>query len=188
MAFNPLDWFRSSAAGAPAEPRKQFVAGLVVWVLAWLIVWWIQDQRAKLSVEYAARRAAQKDINAKTIERNTPIIDVDKLPDAAREVVGGDTTSTSLGLWGLLIAVGLFWGGGLLIFRALTGWGFFLSWLRRCETVEQLAFVSAVVLTVSAIVLHWIWNLVEAWMLAAVVAMLILGSAFGWKLPGKKQL
>ena len=30
MAYNPLDWFRPSVAGEPAEIRKQFVAGLVV--------------------------------------------------------------------------------------------------------------------------------------------------------------
>ncbi|GDY09549.1 MAG: hypothetical protein DWI21_03110 [Planctomycetota bacterium] len=145
MAFNPLDWFRPSVAGAPAEPRKQFVAGLVVWVLAWLTVWWI-------------------------------------------DVLGVESSRASMVSWlGTFVAFGLFWGGGLLVFRPLTGWGFFLSWLRRCETVERLALVSAATLTFSAVVLHWIWNLVDAWMLAAVVAALVLASAFGWKLPGKKQ-
>lgn len=182
MAFNPLDWFRPSVAGAPAEPRKQFVAGLVVWVLAWLTVWWIQDERAEMSSTLSARQASAQKVFT---EHSS---DPSQTPAKVREVLGIESSKASAVSWaGTFLAMGLFWGGGLLIFRPLTGWGFFLSWLRRCETVERLALVSAAALTLSAVVLHWIWNLVDAWMLAAVVAALVLASAFGWKLPGKKQ-
>ena len=182
MAFNPLDWFRPSVAGEPAEPRKQFVAGLVVWVLAWLVVWWIQDKRTEMSAAFSEQQAAaQKRIAEQPSNPNQTTAKV-------KEVSGVKSSTASTVSWlGTFLAMGLFWGGGLLIFRPLTGWGFFLSWLRRCQTVERLALVSAAALTLSAIVLHWIWNLVEAWMLAAVVAALILGSAFGWKLPRRKQ-
>ena len=165
MAFNPLDWFRPSVAGAPAEPRRQFVAGLVVWVLAWLVVWWIQDQRVAFASTLTARQAA---VQKASTEQSSEMLE--KMKEGL----------------GTFVALGLFWGGGLLVFRPLTGWGFFLSWLRRCETVERLALVSAGTLTLSAVVLHWIWNLVDAWMLAAVVAAWVVASAFGWKLPGKK--
>lgn len=182
MAFNPLDWFRPSVAGAPAEPRKQFVAGLVVWVLAWLVVWWIQDQRAVFSSTLTARQASVQKVFT---EKSS---DPQQLPEKVKEVLGVEASRASPVSWiGTIVALGLFWGGGLLVFRPLTGWGFCLSWLRRWETVERLALISAAILTISAIVLHWIWNLVDAWMLAAVVAALVLASAFGWKLPGKKQ-
>ena len=182
MAFNPLDWFRPSVAGAPAEPRKQFVAGLVVWVLAWLVVWWIQDQRVAFSSTLTARQASVQKVFT---EQSS---DPKQMPEKVKAVVGAESSRASTVSWlGTFVALGLFWGGGLLVFRPLTGWGFFLSWLRRCETVERLALVSAATLTFSAVVLHWIWNLVDAWMLAAVVAALVLASAFGWKLPGKKQ-
>ncbi len=182
MAFNPLDWFRPSVAGEPAEPRKQFVAGLVVWVLAWLVVWWIQDKRAEMSASFSAQQAAAPKVVADQSSN------ANQTTGKVKEVSGAKSSTASTVSWlGTFLAMGLFWGGGLLIFRPLTGWGFFLSWLRRCQTVERLALVSAAALTLSAIVLHWIWNLVEAWMLAAVVAALILGSAFGWKLPGRKQ-
>lgn len=182
MAFNPLDWFRPSVAGEPAEPRKQFVAGLVVWVLAWLVVWWIQDKRAEFSSTLSARQASAQKVF--TEHSSDPA----QLPAKVGEVLGAESSKASTASWlGTIVALGLFWGGGLLVFRPLTGWGFFLPWLRRCETVERLALVSAAALTLSAIVLHWIWNLVDAWMLAALVAVLVLGSAFGWKLPGEKQ-
>ena len=183
MAFNPLDWFRSSAAGAPAEPRKQFVAGLVVWVLAWLVVWWIQDKRVAMSVALSSRQAETQ--KAIVLQPLTSSQTAKKVDDVAEE----DSSKASTVSWlGTFLAMGLFWGGGLLIYRPLTGWGFFLSWLRRCQTVERLALISAAALTLSAIVLHWMWSIIDAWMLAAVVAALILASAFGWKLPGKKQL
>lgn len=182
MAFNPLDWFRPAVAGEPAEPRKQFVAGLVVWVLAWLTVWWIQDKRAEMSSGLSAR---QESVRKVFTEHSS---DPGQMPAKVREVLGSEpATSSALSWAGTIIALGLFWGGGLLIFRPLTGWGFCLPWLRRCETVERLALVAAAALTLSAIVLHWIWNLVDAWMLAAVIAALVLASAFGWRLPGKKQ-
>lgn len=183
MAFNPLDWFRPSVAGAPTEPRKQFVAGLVVWGLAWLVVWWIQDQRVAFASTLSARRAS---VQKNFTEHST---DPDQMPAKVRKALGAQSSTASNVRWsGTIVAIGLFWGGGLLVFRPLTGWGFFLSWLRRCETVERLALVSAATLTLSAVVLHWVWNLVDAWMLAAVLAALVLASAFGWKLPGKKQL
>ncbi len=183
MAFNPLDWFRPSVAGEPADPRKQAVAGLVVWVLAWLTVWWIQDQRAEFSSTLTARQASAQKIFT---EHSS---DPKQTSAKVSEVLGNQSSRQSLLSWaGTILTMGLFWGGGLLIFRSLTGWGFFMSWLRRCETVERLALVSAATLTLSAIVLHWIWNLVDAWMLAALVAALVLASAFGWKLPGKKPL
>lgn len=182
MAFNPLDWFRPSVAGEPAEPRKQFVAGLVVWVLAWLTIWWIQDKRAEMSSNLSAR---QKSVQKIFTEHSS---DPAQTPAKVREVLGIEDSKGSVVSWiGTFVAMGLFWGGGLLVFRPLTGWGSFLPWLRRCETVERLALVSAAALTLSAIVLHWIWNLVDAWMLAAVIAALVLASAFGWKLPGKKE-
>lgn len=182
MAFNPLDWFRPSVAGEPAEPRKQFVAGLVVWGLAWLVVWWIQDQRAAFSSTMTARQASVQKVF--TEQSSDPKL----MPEKVKEMLGAESSRASTVSWlGTFMAFGLFWGGGLLVFRPLTGWGFFLSWLRRCETVERLALVSAATLTISAVVLHWIWSLVDAWMLAAVVAALVLASAFGWKLPGKKQ-
>lgn len=183
MAYNPLDWFRPSVAGAPAEPRKQFVAGLVVWVLAWLVVWWIQDQRAEFSSTLTTGQASAQKVFT---EHSS---DPKQTPAKVREVLGTQSSRQSIVSWvGTFVALGLFWGGGLLVFRALIGWGFFLAWLRRCKTVERLALVSAATLTISAVALHWIWNLVEAWMLAALVAALVLASAFGWKLPGKKQL
>ena len=183
MAFNPLDWFRSSAAGETAEPRKQFVAGLVVWVLAWLVVWWIQDKRVAMSAALSARQAAGQ----KVIAEQPSVLN--QTAAKVNDVLGADSSKASTISWlGTFLAMGLFWGGGLLIYRPLTGWGFFLSWLRRCQTVERLALISAASLTLSAIVLHWMWSIIDAWMLAAVVAALILASAFGWKLPGKKQL
>ena len=183
MAFNPLDWFRPSVAGETAEPRKQFVAGLVVWVLAWLVVWWVQDKRVAMSAAHSARQAAVQ----KMIVEQPGV--ANQTPAKVDVVWKAQSSNASIVGWvGTFMAMGLFWGGGLLIYRPLTGWGFVLSWLRRCETVERMALVSAAVLTLSAIMLHWIWNLFEAWMLAALVAALILASAFGWKLPGKKQL
>ena len=183
MSFNPLDWFRPSVAGETAEPRKQFVAGLVVWVLAWLVVWWVQDKRVAMSAAHSARQAAVQ----KMIVEQPGV--ANQTPAKVDVVWKAQSSNASIVGWvGTFMAMGLFWGGGLLIYRPLTGWGFVLSWLRRCESVERLALVSAAVLTLSAIMLHWIWNLFEAWMLAALVAALILASAFGWKLPGKKQL
>ena len=183
MAFNPLDWFRPSVAGETAEPRKQFVAGLVVWVLAWLVVWWVQDKRVAMSAAHSARQAAVQ----KMIVEQPGV--ANQTPAKVDVVWKAQSSNASIVGWvGTFMAMGLFWGGGFLIYRPLTGWGFVLSWLRRCESVERLALVSAAVLTLSAIMLHWIWNLFEAWMLAALVAALILASAFGWKLPGKKQL
>jgi hypothetical protein len=183
MAFNPLDWFRTPAGGAPLEPRRQFIAGLIVWVLAWLVVWWNQDARATVAARLTpSQSSAQKDF----IEHfAAPKQTLEKGP----QVLGIENSATaSIVNWlGTFIGVGLFWGGGLLIFRPLTGWGVCLTWLRRCATVERLALVSAVVLTLTAIVLHWFWSHIHAWMLAAAAAAVVLALAFGWKLPGKKQ-
>lgn len=183
MAFNPLDWFRPSVAGAPAEPRKQFLAGLVVWVLAWLVVWWNQDVRAASAVRLtSAQASAQKVFTEQSA-------DPKDTPAKVKEALGIETgrTGTLISWLGTLIGLGLFWGGGLLIFRPLTGWGLCLPWLRRFETVERLSLISAAALTLAAIVLHWFWSHIHAWMLAAAVALVVLALGFGWKLPGKKQ-
>ena len=154
-----------------------------MWVLAWLVVWWIQDKRVAMSVALSSRQAETQ--KAIVLQPLTSSQTAKKVDDVAEE----DSSKASTVSWlGTFLAMGLFWGGGLLIYRPLTGWGFFLSWLRRCQTVERLALISAAALTLSAIVLHWMWSIIDAWMLAAVVAALILASAFGWKLPGKKQL
>ena len=149
MAFNPLDWFRAPPDGAPPEPRKQFAAGVVVWVLAWFVVWWSRDLDASAT--------------------------------------GAKGLSPGVSWLGVLIGMGLFWGGSLLVFRSVTVWGYFLSLVRRCGTVERLAFVVAAALTLSAMLLHWVQSRNLHWLLAAVAALLVLASAFGWKLPGKKQ-
>jgi hypothetical protein len=183
MAFNPLDWFRPSVAGAPAEPRKQFLAGLVVWVLAWLVVWWNQDVRAASSERLSPSQSAAQRVFT---EHSS---DPQHTPTKVKEVLGieGSSSGTLASWLGTCIGLGLFWGGGILIFRPLTTWGFCLPWLHRCETVERLALVSAAALTLAAVVLHWFWWHIHAWMLAAVVALVVLAVAFGWKLPGKKQ-
>ena len=182
MAFNPLDWFRPSVAGEPAEPRKQLLAGLVVWLLAWWAVWEILDKRTEVAATLSARQASVQ----KVFTEHSA--DPQQMPVKVREVLGAPSTTSNGASWlGMILVLGLFWGGGLLVFRPLTGWGFFSSWLRRCETVERLALVSAVTLTLSAIVLHWVWNIFDLWMLLAVMAALVLASAFGWKLPGRKQ-
>ncbi len=182
MAFQPLDWFRNNANGTPLEPRRQFLAGLIVWVLAWLVVWWNQDVRVALSVRATSNQSVPQSSGDPT---NT-------LPEAAskaQQVLGIKTSSSDAAItWlGTFIGLGLFWGGGLLIYRPLTGWGFCLSWLRRFHTIERLSLVSATVLTLSAIVLHWFWSHIHAWMVAAAVAIVVLAFAFGWKLPGKKE-
>lgn len=182
MAFNPLDWFRPSVAGEPAEPRKQLLAGLVVWLLAWWAVWEILDKRTELAATLSARQASVQ----KVFTEHSA--DPKQMPAKVSQVLGAtSTTSNDVSWLGMILVLGLFWGGGLLVFRPLTGWGFFLSWLRRCETVERLSLVSAIMLTLSAVVLHWVWNIFDLWMLLAVMAALVLASAFGWKLPGKKQ-
>ena len=185
MALNPLDWFRTHADGAPSEPRRQFMAGLIVWVLAWLVVWWNQDARATVS---APLKSSQSSAQKVFTEQSS---DPQQMPVKVQQVLGIENSasaSASFVNWlGTFIGLGLFWAGGLLIFRPLTGWGVCLTWLRRCATVERLALVSAVTLTLSAIVLHWFWSHIHAWMVAAAVAGVVLALAFGWKLPGKKQ-
>jgi len=149
MAYNFLDWFRAPPNGAPAEPRKQFAAGAVVWVLAWFVVWWSQDANSSSIISLGL--------------------------------------NSIVSVMGILIGLGLFWGGGLLIFRSVTTWGYFLSWLRRWETVERLAMVAAGALTLSAILLHWIQSRNLHWLVAAVAALFVLHLAFGWKLPRKNN-
>ena len=141
MIFDPLKWFRAETTGTRREPLKKLAAGLVVWLLAGLVVWWNQDTHASV---YAR-------------------------------------------LVGTLIGLGLFGGGGVLVLRPLTAWGLFQPWLLRCGTVERLALVTAAVLTLLTIAAHWLSSIVQAWMLAALIGLLVLASAFGWKLPGAKR-
>ena len=161
------------------------MAGLIVWVLAWLVVWWNQDARATVS---APLKSSQSSAQKVFTEQSS---DPQQMPEKVQQVLGIENSasaSASFVNWlGTFIGLGLFWAGGLLIFRPLTGWGVCLTWLRRCATVERLALVSAVTLTLSAIVLHWFWSHIHAWMVAAAVAGVVLALAFGWKLPGKKQ-
>ena len=42
-------------------------------------------------------------------------------------------------------------------------------------------------MTLLVIVSHWLYSFIEAWMLAALIGLLVLASAFGWKLPGVKR-
>lgn len=182
MAFQPLDWFRNNANGTPLEPRRQFLAGLIVWVLAWLVVWWNQDVRAGINVRTTSSQSVPQ-------SSNEPTPTLTEEAAKTQQVSGLKTGSQGVAIsWlGTAIGLGLFWGGGLLIYRPLTGWGFCLPWLRRFNTIERLSLVSAAVLTLSAIVLHWFWSHIHAWMVAAAVAIVVLALAFGWKLPGKKQ-
>jgi hypothetical protein len=95
-----------------------------------------------------------------------------------------EKTVTSVLNWlGTLVGLGLFWGGSLLVIRPLTARGFFQSWLTRCGSVERLALVCAAALTLLTLVAHWMSSLLEAWMVAALIGLFVLASAFGWKLP-----
>lgn len=157
------------------------MAGLIVWVLAWLVVWWNQDARATLSMGAISSPSVSQNSTTSTTTQ----------PDATvkpQQNLGIKTGSSgAITSWlGTVIGLGLFWGGGLLIFRPLTGWGFCLPWLRRFNTIERLSLVIATVLTLFAIVLHWFWSHIDRWMVAAAVAIVVLALAFGWKLPGKK--
>ncbi|MFM9964668.1 MAG: hypothetical protein ACKV2Q_25975 [Planctomycetaceae bacterium] len=186
MTFHLWDWIRNNANGAPIEPRRQFLSGLIVWVLAWLVVWWSQD-----AVAVATAKATSTATSSRTAPQisATPAVTPTDSAEKAKQVapVTSGSSEAVLSWTGTFIGLGLFWGGGLLIYRPLTGWGLFLSWLRRFETIERLALVSALSLTSSAVVLHWFWSHIHAWMVAAVAAFLVLSAAFGWKLPGKKE-
>ncbi len=158
------------------------MAGLIVWVLAWLVVWWNQDARATQSAQANSSQSVSQNSTESTAT----------LPDATAKTqqdlgIKTGSSGTIISWLGTFIGLGLFWGGGLLIFRPLTGWGLCLPWLRRFYTIERLALVSATVLTLMAIVLHWFWSHIDRWMVAAAVAIVVLALAFGWKLPGKKQ-
>ncbi len=182
MALNPLDWFRTHVDGAPSEPRRQFIAGLIVWVLAWLVVWWNQDARATLSMAAISSQTVPQNSTKPTSTQ--PDVTVKPQQDLGIKTGSSGVITNWLGTF---IGLGLFWGGGLLIFRRLTGWGFCLPWLRRFDTIERLSLVSATSLTLFAIVLHWFWSHIDRWMVAAAVAIVVLALAFGWKLPGKKK-
>jgi len=182
MAFHPRDWFRNNDSGTPIEPRRQFIAGLIVWVLAWMVVWWNEDARAALSLRATTGQSGSQISADPETSQSGPPANVKQ--DSGSEFRSSERIISWLGT---VIGFGLFWGGGLLIFRPLTGWGICLPWLRRFSTVERLALVSAASLTISAIVLHWFWSHIHAWMLAAAVAVVVLALAFGWKLPGKKS-
>ena len=152
-------------------------------MLAWMVVWWNQDVRAAVS-------AAQVAIQLAPPKSSPEILNAKDVATAKTQKAFGieiPSTASIISWLGTFIGLGLFWAGGLLVFRPLTGWGFCLPWLRRCDTVERLSVVSAATLTFSAIVLHWFWSHIHAWMFAAVIALFVLAWAFGWKLPGKKQ-
>lgn len=176
---NPLEWFRAEASGTNREPLKKLAAGLVVWALAWLVVWWNQDAQATAQAQFTARQKASMVVFT---EQSS---DPKNAPKKAQEAVGISPSRSSLLSWlGTAVGMGLFWGGGILVFRSLTKWAFVQEWLVRCGTVERLALVTAAALTLLAIVSHSLYSLIEAWMLAAVIGLLVLASAFGWKLPG----
>lgn len=182
MMVNPLEWFRAEASGTNREPLKKLAAGLVVWALAWLVVWWNQDAQATAQAQFSTQQKAN--LTVFTEQSNDP----KNAPKKAQEAVGISRPRGSLlGWFGTLVGMGLFWGGGVLVFRPLTGWGLVQAWLVRCGTVERLALVTAAALTLLAIVSHSLYSLIEAWMLAAVIGLLVLASAFGWKLPGNKR-
>jgi hypothetical protein len=82
-----------------------------------------------------------------------------------------------------LIGLGLFCGGGILVLRPLCDRGYFQRWLASCVTVERLALAVAVGQTALVLLTHWCYSFIELWMLAALFGALVLGSAFGWKLP-----
>ena len=178
MIFNPLEWFRADTTGTRREPLKKLAAGLVVWVLAGMVVWWNQDARASVS---ASQQSAMSVVSESS---NNP----NDAPKKVKELFSIGQTSKSLLSWvGTLVGLGLFWGGGVLVLRPLSAWGLFQPWLLRCGTVERLALVTAAALTLLTIVVHWVSSNVQAWMLAALIGLLVLASAFGWKLPGAKQ-
>ena len=98
------------------------------------------------------------------------------------------TSSLAMLSWfGTLIGLGLFWGGGILVLRPLCERGYFREWLVRCVTLERLALAVAAGQTLSVIFIHYFYSIIEIWMLAAVIGVLVLGSAFGWKWPGTKR-
>ena len=88
---------------------------------------------------------------------------------------------------GTLIGLILFWGGGILVLRPLCVRGYFQPWLARCVTVERFALAVAAGQTLAVMFTHWFYSHIETWMLAALFGVLVLGSAFGWKLPGSKR-
>ncbi len=149
MMFNPLEWFRVNVTDANREPMKKFASGLVVWMLAWVVVWSTQTTRVSL----------EKHLSSLAM----------------------------LSWFGTLIGWGLFWGGGILVLRPLCERGYFPLWLARCVTVERLSLAVAAGQTVLVILTHWFYSIIEIWMLAALVGVFVLGSAFGWKLPNSKR-
>ncbi len=92
-----------------------------------------------------------------------------------------------LSWFGTLIGLGLFWGGGILVLRPLCERGYFQRWLARCVSVERLSLAVAGGQTVLLIVSHRLYSLIDFWMVAAFAGLLVLGSAFGWKLPSSKR-
>ena len=95
----------------------------------------------------------------------------------------GSTSLTVISWIGTLVGLGLFWGGGVLVFRTLTSRGLCQALLARCGSVNGLALAYAAALTLLTIVIHWLWSFVYAWMIAALVGLFLLSSAFGWKFP-----
>lgn len=185
MSFNPLEWFRAEASGTNREPLKKLAAGLVVWVLAWLVVWWNQDAQATARAQLSARQ--KSGVAVLTEQSNDPNNSPKKVPEIVGSPSQGSPRGSLLSWLGTLVGMGLFWGGGVLVFRPLISRGFMQAWLVRCGTVERLALATAAALTLLAIVSHSLYSIIEAWMLAALIGLLVLAAAFGWKLPGAKR-
>lgn len=181
MAFNPLEWFRAQPNGTRRESLKRISAGLFVWLMAWLVVWWNQDARDSFKSSLSDRQRSA--ISVFSEQSKNPA----DAPEKVKQLFRGDETSGALlsGV-GTLVGMGLFWGGGLLLFRPLAGWGLCQTWVVRCGSVERLALAIAAGMTLLAILTHWLYSHIYAWMLAAVVGLIVLVSAMKWSSPGTK--
>lgn len=101
--------------------------------------------------------------------------------------LGKSVSSLAVLSWfGTLIGMVLFWGGGILVLRPLCDRGYFQRWLASCVTLERFALAVSVGQTALVLLTHWCYSFIELWMLAALFGVLVLGSAFGWKLPHSK--
>ena len=186
MKFHPLDWFSTEIPASRREALKMLAAGITVWVLAWLVVWWNQEVRRTAPALTDQQKSALTVFSEGSSGSQLA-------PKKAVEAVTGrsngiETPARSLRNWvGTMIGFGLFWAGGILVFRPLTGWGLLGPWLIRCGTVERMSLVAAAALTLAAIIGNWMYSLFEAWMLAALLAVIVLASAFRWRLPGSPK-
>ncbi len=183
MKFHPLDWFSTEIPASRREALKMLAAGITVWVLAWLVVWWNQEaQRTALTQTDRQKSALAVFSEGSSGSQMAPKKAVEAVTGQSN---GIETQARSLRNWvGTMIGFGLFWAGGILVFRPLTGWGLLGSWLIRCRTVERMSLVVAAALTLAAIIGHWLYSFFDAWMVAALLALVVLASAFRWRLPG----